>query len=246
MKPYLKLFLAIVGSGTLAAALHAGPPTVTDVGDPGSFGHNAQYMGAKSGFITLTASCTPAPSPVPPATAHDDQCINLNPAPASTNWTANDILRVNLPANSTRTIIYPVLNFFVGYQLNNTIGAFQPHGIFNFTAEVVIESAVLADPSIIDPTTGMPANGSLGVQFTDTHIDDQSMQTGDRHRMRDTLVRVGNAGINKAQLVAAGWPQPVIDEVFKKPMTLRMNVSGTAQLVDSGAAITCNMRLFGD
>jgi hypothetical protein len=247
MKHYIpKIAVVILSALAVASGLRAGPPpTVADVGDVDSFGHAALYMGSKSGFITLTASCTPAPTPVPPATANDDQCFNLPVAPAGMSYTANDILRINLPAKATRTIIYPALNFFMNYQLENNTGVFQPHGIFRWTALIDIESAVLTDPSIIDPATGLPAGGKLVGQFSYSYRDDRSMQDLDRQRLRETLVRVGNAGISKAQLIGQGLDPTVVDNLFKNPMTLRMNVTLTAQLV-TDASLTCNMRLFGD
>lgn len=224
----------------IAGGLQAAPPTAEDVGDVGSFGHNAQYMGAASGFINLTASCPPDPSPTP-----NNQCFNLAPAPAQTNFDAQDILRIKLPKKATRTIIYPALNFFINYQLENTTGVFQPQGVFSYTALLTVESDVLLDPSIIDPQTGLPANGKLVNQFSYIYRDDRSMDTNDRQRLRETLVRVGNAGINKDALVAQGLAPGVVDDLFKSAMTIRMSVTGTARLV-TDASITCNMRLFGD
>jgi hypothetical protein len=224
----------------VAAGLHAAPPTAEDVGDVGSFGHSAQYMGAASGAITLVASCPPDPSPTP-----NDQCFNLAPAPALTTFDAQDILRINLPGRATRTIIYPALNFFINYQLENTTGVFQPQGVFSYNALLTIESDVLLDPSIIDPQTGLPANGKLVNQFSYNYRDDRSMDTNDRQRLRETLVRVGNAGINKNALIAQGLAPAVVDDLFRNAMTIRMSVTGTARLV-TDASITCNMRLFGD
>ena len=123
----IKLFALVISTLALAGGLRAAPPTVADVGDVDSFGHNAQYMGASSGFITLTASCTPAPSPTP-----NDQCFNINPAPATTTFTANEICRIKLPKKATRTIIYPVFNFFTNYQLQNSTGVAQPQGLVCF------------------------------------------------------------------------------------------------------------------
>jgi hypothetical protein len=235
----------ILSSLAIAGGLHAAPPTAAEVGELESFGHNVQYMGAKSGFITLSPACTPAPTPVPPATANDDQCFNLAPAPALTTFTANDILRIKLPKKATRTIIYPALNFFINYELQNTTGVFQPQGVFAFNASLTIESDVLLDPSIIDPATGLPANGKLVAQFGYNYRDDRSMEANARQNLRETLVRVGNAGINKAQLIASGLPESVVDDLFKSSMTVRMSVTGSARLVND-ASITCNMRLFGD
>src|SRR3954467_15806065 len=64
----------LVLTGILRAAP---PPSAADVGDPDSFGRNAHFMGDASGFITLSPACTPAPTPVPPATADDTQCFTL-------------------------------------------------------------------------------------------------------------------------------------------------------------------------
>lgn len=235
-----KTLVLTLTSLAVVAGLQAAPPTAEDVGDVGSFGHAAQYMGAASGFINLTASCPPVPSPTP-----NDQCFNLAPAPALTTFDAQDILRIKLPKKATRTIIYPALNFFINYQLENTTGVFQPQGVFSYSALLTIESDVLLDPSIIDPQTGLPANGKLVGQFSYNYRDDRSMDTNDRQRLRETLVRVGNAGINKDALIAQGLAPGVVDDLFKSAMTIRMSVTGTARLV-TDASITCNMRLFGD
>jgi hypothetical protein len=242
-----KALAIIVMNLVVAAALKAGPPG-PEVGEPGSFGHNILYMGAASGFIRLSNACAPAPTPVPPMTANNDQCFVLNPQPAPTDFDAPDICRIMLPKKATRTIIYPTLNFFVNYELKNQTGVPQPNGVFNFFAVVSIESDALLDPSIIDPATGDPANGKLTGVFTYNYRDDQTMDTGARQRHQLTLVRAGNAGINKASLVAQGLSQAVVDNLFNSAMTLRMSVSGRGQLLtDPGTAtITPNMRLFGD
>jgi hypothetical protein len=101
------------------------------------------------------------------------------------------------------------------------------------------------DPSIIDPQTGLPANGKLVGQFSYNYRDDRSMDAGDRHRQRMTLVRVGNAGINKQALINQGLAPAVVDALFNSEMTIRMNITGDAKLV-TDASVTGNMRLFGD
>lgn len=231
---------------SLSAILRAmAAPTPAEVGDADSFGRAALYMGAASGSVTLSSTCTPAPAPVPPATANDNQCFNLNPQPAQTTFDAQDICRIKLPKKATRTIIYPALNFLVNYQLQNTTGVFQPQGLFGFVATLTIESDALLDPSVIDPSTGMAANGKLVNQFAYTFRDDRSMDVNDRQRVRETLVRVGNTGITKAQLIGQGLSPAVVDALFNGPMTIRMNISGSARLV-TDASVTGNVRLFGD
>ncbi len=234
MKHTLKLVALVVSTFALAGFLRAGPPSAADVGDAESFGHAAQYMGAASGDFSLRSPC--------PAGATN--CTNLDPTGSAT-FTALDNCRIKLPKKATRTIIYPALNFFVNYELENNTGVFQPVGRFSFRATVDIESDVLLDPSIIDPATGAPAAGKLIGLFTYNYTDDRAMQIQDRQRQQFTLVRVGNAGINKAALVALGLSEATVDALFNKAMTVRMNVTGDARLCNT-ATVTTNMRLFGD
>lgn len=241
----LKSVAVIFCSVAVAGGLRGAPPSADDVGDAGSFGHAALYMGADSGFVTLAPVCDPEPPPVPPETANDSQCFTLNPAPASTHFEAEDICRIKLPKKATKTIIYPALNFFINYQLQNTTGVDQPQGLFSFLATLTIESDALLDPSITDPQTGLPANGKLQFQFTYSYRDDRRMEDGDRQRQRMTLVRVGNAGINKAALINQGLSSAVVDDLFNSAMTIRMSISGDVKLA-TDASITGNMRLFGD
>src|SRR5471030_235707 len=96
-----QLVVLILSVGAVATGLRAGPPSEADVGDPDSFGSSPNYMGVASGAVTLSPACTPAP----PATANNDQCFNINPAPALTTFDAEDIARIKLPKNSTKDMI---------------------------------------------------------------------------------------------------------------------------------------------
>src|SRR5438874_12590427 len=61
MKHYIAKIAVVILSGfAVATGLRAGP-SADDVGDAETFGHAALYMGAASGFVTL--STDPCPSP---------------------------------------------------------------------------------------------------------------------------------------------------------------------------------------
>jgi len=238
-----KLAIVVLSALALADRGQAGPPSASDVGDAETFGNNVIYMGAGSGFVNLSPDCSaePSPSPGPPT----NQCFDLAATPATTTFNATNICHVKLPKDSTRNVIYPALNFFVDYQLQNTTGTPQPQGLFDFVASMDIESDVLNDPSVIDPGTGLPAGGRITAEFTYRYRDDRSMDVNARQRTRITLVRVGNTGITKAQLVGQGLSPTVVDNLFHSSMNIRLNIRGTAKLV-TDASITGNMRLFGD
>jgi hypothetical protein len=238
----LKYITLILSTLAVSSFLRAGPPSAADVGEAESFGHAALYMGAMSGAFNWSPNPCGGPPPVPGDTS---QCFQLNPAPAQTTATAEDVSRIKLPKKATRTIIYPAMNFFVTYELENTTGVDQPQGEFFFRSSLDIESDVLLDPSIIDPSTGLPAAGKLRGLFTYTYRDDRSMRAGDRQRQQMTLVRVGNAGLTKASFVAGGLTQAQADSLFASQITVHLNFTTRAKLLKD-AMVTGNVRLFGD
>ena len=238
----MKLITLVSVAGALALAQlgYAAGPSPADVGDADSFGHNAQYMGAVSGFVILANDCTGLD--LPP----DQRCFVLGAPGTLTNFTANDICRIKLPKKATRTLIYPVLTFFENYQLQNTTGFTVPNALFDYSVTLSIESSALLDPSIIDPNTGLPANGTLIFVFAPNRVvEDRTMVDGERSRKRLTFTRAGNAGISKANLIAGGLTPAQADDLFKSAITVHFNMTGRACYVTDGS-ITGNMRLFGD
>jgi hypothetical protein len=249
MKHYIAKIAVVILSGlAVVSGLRAGPPpSATDVGDAETFGHNAQYMGAASGFEALSPiggcpAATPTPSPVPNG---DTFCDELNPAPAQTNFSHDNICRIKLPKKATRNVIYPVLNIFLNYQLQNSLVVDQT-GLIRFTAGITIESDALNGSDCIDQNTSAPCGGTLTFLFNYNYRDDRNMHNGDRQRLRETLVRAGNTGLTRQQFRDAfGLSAATVDALFTGPMTVRLDITGAAKLV-TDATITCNMRLFGD
>src|SRR2546423_3698416 len=235
MKYYiLKTAVMILSGLAVVTGLRAAGPSIEDVGEVGSFGHPALYMGATSGFVSMSTDPCPSPTPAPtPGFENNNQCFELAAAPATTSFDAADICRIKLPKKATRTIIYPVLNFFYTYAMNNPTAS-DGQARFPFTANLTIESAALNDPSCTDPNNGgMPCNGKLLLQFTPNRVfDDRHLDPAEHCQVRLTLTRAGNAGITKEALVESGIPQTVVDNLFTGSMTIRANVVGTAKLVD--------------
>jgi hypothetical protein len=242
-----KIIVLTLSSLTIGTGLRAGP-TAAEVGDAETFGHSALYMGATSGFVNLeqTGLC-PAPTPAPsPAPLGDSFCDEMNPAPASTSFSHANICRLFLPKKATRNVIYPVLNIFLAYQLQNSTGVDQPNGEMRFTVGITLVSDALNDPSCTDPNTSAPCGGQATLLFNYSYRDSQNMKNGDRHAVRETLVRAGNTGLTRAQLqTLLGLTPAATDALFAGPMTVRLDINGFAQLATFGS-ITCNMRLFGD
>jgi len=246
--PIAKLTVFTLFLLALATGLRAGAPSADDVGDADSFGKNAVFIGAQSGFVTLQTDPCAAPTPGPSPSsnpANGTQCFQITDTSVLTPFDAANSARINLPKDAARSVIYPVLNFFYNYRMNNLTGA-PAQARFQFTANITIVSDVLNDPSCVDPNTSAPCGGKLTFQFTPNRVfDDRHLDTGEHAEVRLTLTRAGNAGISKANLIGQGLSSALVDKLFHNPMTLQLNVVGSARNVDL-AGITDNMRLFAD
>ena len=246
MKYSLKLITLTLSSFAVTGFLRAGPPTAAEVGDAETFGHPALYMGAVSGFETLSpAGGCPSPTPAPsPAPLGETFCDELNPV-GLTSFSHDNICRIYLPKKATRNVIYPVINVFLNYQLQNTTGV-DAQGLLRFTAGVTIVSDALNGPDCTDPNTSAPCGGKLTLLFNYSYRDDRNMHNNDRQNLREDLARVGNTGLTRQQFRDTyGLTNATVDALFAGPMTVQMDLNGSARLLTE-ATITVNLRLFGD
>ena len=225
---------AKTGAATLAAV------TTEEVGDADSFGRPVKWLGLLSGYVLLSTDCTPAPGE--PA---DPNCITLNPAPASTVFNAVDVASITLPGKSSESLLCHWQTPLVSYSaFNQTLGP----QTFNFraTPRYRIQSEVLNDPSLIDPTTGVPFAGSFEVVLT-AFNQTRSMEPGEFESETLSGARLCIGGlVSKASLVGQyGLSQAQARQFFRKPITLTMSISGQARMVE-GASLNFGTRITGD
>jgi len=218
--------------------------SASDVGDADSFGRNAHWMGLMtSGVIQLSdepTDCDPANFQGGP----DDHCVVLNAQPAVTTFDFPDVGRMVVPAKSANSL-------FCHMQTPISSALLQNYATPNMTARVTFnpsftfENDVLNDPSIIDPSTGLPYNGKI--TFTLPGIAHrQTLQPGENFFGRDDETRVCiNGMISKAQLKSAGLTDAQATNFFKKDTIVTMGISGNAQGVVF-ASIINNVRWMGD
>ncbi|HET7843980.1 MAG TPA: hypothetical protein VFL14_07505 [Xanthomonadales bacterium] len=221
-------------------------PTDAEVGDAESFGRNVKWLGLlQSGNVALLPDCTPAPGD--PPLGPDDRCVTLNPAPAITNFDLPDIGRIKLPARASTSLLCHWLSPIAFYTLQNTTAAFQPNAQIRLQPYIVIENPVLADPSLIDPSTGLPFAGHLESSFAATYRDSMSMQPGDRQSRQWSESRTCIAGfISKKNLVEGyGLTDAQARNFFRSEMTLRFGLRGSATLV-TNANVIYGLRVMGD
>jgi hypothetical protein len=231
----------------LRPAAPPGPAAVPPGGaDPDSFGRNVQFDGLlQSGTVSLQADCTPAPGD--PAPGPDDRCVVLNAAPASTTFDFPDIGRLTIPGRSVHSVLCHWLTPIAYYSFQNSTGVFQPNATFRLLPYLIVESSVLSDPALIDPTTGLPFNGQLETAFAATYQDSQSLDPGQSATRRFSETRVCIGGFLSKNLLTQtfGLTDAQATAVFRHDITLRFGLRGNAAMVDYGF-VTYGLRVVGD
>lgn len=213
--------------------------TIADVGDADSFGRSVTWLGLTSAFIDLEPACPPPSSP-------DQLCQTLAPAPSATSFHFVDAARIVLPAKATHSLLCywfsPVLS--VTYD-NPTVAPVIAR--FRYTPTLTVENPVLADPALIDPTTGAPFAGSLLTSMTSSELFEQPVPAGVQftQHTRDSAVCMAGLLSRRTLIETYGLTAAQADEFFRQPTTVRMNVAGSAQYVGA-ANLVFGLRIVGD
>jgi hypothetical protein len=228
------IFVALIWGGITAR------PALAQNQDPDSFGNKVKFAGLFStGEVFLDPS--PTATPAPPG----NFLVHLDPQPATTNFDVQDIGQIVIPKNTATTIFYfnPVLLDHYGLH-NETATAGQ--GNIQFDYYFTFENAALNDPSVIDPNTGLPANGKLvDIDFNFSFLRSRSLQPNENDIQTLYYGRPSLGAINRQFFVTRGIPNHVINQVFKHDTTIRVHLRGFATFIDS-ASTSIGFRVFTD
>ena len=222
-----------------SAALAAPDPGVT--ADFDSFGRQVVYLGlAGTPTLVFRNNCTIAPPPAPA------RCVAMNPQPASSSFVETNLATLIIPAKSTNSLLCFALTPSINFQLHNLTGAAQPTARFGVRSTIVLENPLLNDPSLIDPTTGLPFNGRINLSLA-TYSESRSMAAGERDQKQFFFSRHCIDGVisRQALQVNYGLPPGVVNDFFKNDITLTFGAAGDLQLV-SGGTYYYGARIYGD
>lgn len=211
-------------------------PSAGDVGDADSFGRSLQWLGLADGEVDLFDDCTGDTFP----------CQVLAPPPGVTNFSYSDLGHITLPARAAHSLLCYWFSPFltIGYG-NDSASAVVAH--LSYTPTVTIENPVLDDPSLIDPTTGLPFGGQLLTGMTSSQHFDVPLPAATHitERTRDSAVCIAGLISRQTLVDLFGLTDAQARDFFRHEMTLRLNVNGSAQYVDS-ATLYFGWRLVGD
>jgi hypothetical protein len=97
-----------------------------------------------------------------------------------------------------------------------------------------------------DPNTGVPYDGAIELGLTGIFTS-QTLQPGESLQDLDTGTRACIAGlVSKQNLIGTyGLTEAQADRFFRRPVTIRFGLRGSARLVED-AAINVGTRFYGD
>lgn len=235
----MALALSSIAWSSLAAPGGGGGQVQGGGVEPEAFGRPVTHLGmTKPVAFELVTAGTTCEDPQP------EVCVVMNPSPTSTPFEFPNVATIVIPANSTHSILWPIFHHIIWYELNNDTGVPQ---VANFALgiDLTLESAALLDPTLINPDTGTPFNGSYLVQFSPADATNRSMAPGEHELQRRRLASSGNQIFDYQYLQALGLSDKVIKQIFGGQITLRLGIRGGAKLVDAASG-SFSMRVFGD
>lgn len=216
------------------------PVTEDEVYDVESFGRNVRWLGLASAFINLESSC-------PKPTSPDEYCEKIDSTPgAYTSFNFSDAARIKLPKYASNSLLCYWFSPVLTLTYHNPT-ATRVTGRFRYTPTLTIENPVLADPSLIDPTTGAPFGGQLLTSMTSSERFETSLEplVTLNERTRDSTVCMAGFISHKSLIQNYGLTPSQADDFFASPTTVRLNVSGSVQYVSS-ASLVFGLRVVGD
>jgi len=211
-------------------------PPSDDTGDPDSFGRSLQWLGLADGEVDLLDDCT----------GDTFACQPLVAPPGETSFSFTDLGHITLPARAAHSLLCywfsPFLNIGYGNDSGSPVVAHLA-----YTPTVTIENPVLDDPSLIDPTTGLPFGGQLLTGMTSSQHFDVPLPAATHitERTRDSAVCIAGLISRSTLMQLYGLSDAQARDFFRHTMTLRLNVDGNAQYVDS-ATLYFGWRIVGD
>lgn len=215
-------------------------PSLEEVGDVDSFGRNVRWLGLTQMNITLADTCPP------PGTDPDSACAVLNPPGTVTSFAFDDVARITLPGKSADSLLCHWLSPFLTIGYNNPTASAVVARL-TYSPTLTVESPVLNDPALIDPTTGLPFNGRLLTGMTSSERFEVPLPAGLQvtERQRDSAVCIAGFLTRRSLVETYGLTESQAKEVFKKKITIRMNITGSAQYVHD-ASMIFGLRIVGD
>jgi hypothetical protein len=227
----------------------------TDFNDTASFGRNVKFLGSLyAGSLYVYRSCDPQIllDELQLTLAPDDHCIVHNSTtPMATTTVFDPVWQITIPANTVDNVIYPMLNNTIGFDATPSAAPFDNgygpgFASIRFSPVVTIESIALNDPAAVDPVTGVPLNGAYTATLSGTRVKGFIVGVDDFFSENDSYASVAGRGLSRTYFASLGLPQSVINNLYKKSMTLKFGIRADVNGPVQQAFFSYTFRLLGN
>lgn len=225
---------------TPANRTNAGP---NDFADLDSFGKNVMFLGSLyAGTVYIDTDCSLANVGT---LAPDDKCVvKATDTPLPSQVFTDPAWQVTIPGKTAKNVIYLLLNNTVqSFSVNN--GATNGTAGVSYSPQVTLISSALNDPAAIDPTTNLPMNGSFTTGLPGSKT--QSFTLAPTQFNTDLLSygSVNGRGFSRSYFKAIGLSDNIIDNIFKKDLTLKFGIRVSARPKTEAATFFYQFRILG-
>jgi len=216
----------------------ANAQTIEEVGDPDSFGRDVTYLGRASvDPFYLQSNCAPV-------IEAGFECL-VPVQGQTTEFSSSIVDSIQLPSRASNSLLCFALSPSTNRRFGNPTTANQLAFLVT-RALLTIESSVLQDPALIDPTTGLPFDGKISLTLT-TNNENRRIVPGDFDAQVTQLSRSCQGALvsKRALMQNYGLTQSQAHTFFNNRITVRIGMNGTARSVE-GLVHGVGLRLYGD
>lgn len=214
-------------------------PEREDVGDADSFGRPLKWLGLTQANIVLSEDCS-----LPENENRD--CQQITPGAGQTTFSFTDTAHITLPGKSANSLLCYWLSPMVSVAYWNP-GMEPVIAQLRYTPTLTVESEVLLDPALIDPSTGQPFGGKLLTGMSSSEFFQMPLRANEvlLEVTRDSNVCMAGFLTRRALVETYGLTESQAKDMLRKPLTIRLNVKGSSIYVGD-AALTFGLRIVGD
>jgi hypothetical protein len=236
MKKPLPSYTKGVASGFLCSLLCVANAAAAN--DPDSFGRSVRYLDVAVSQPTLFQFG-------PVTCGEGTTCKSIADLGTEQTFESPDRARIGLPAGSTNSLLCFSLTHSLSYSILNftTVPATS---LVSDEIVVTIDSPVLANPLLINKTTGQPFGGSIAILVTG-YFTDKTLLPGGAERQQFSFSRECQLGLITLQDLQTtyGLSLSQARSVLRSPMTLRFSTF-TRLMNTRSLRSRFGVRIFGD
>jgi hypothetical protein len=213
---------------------------LAETGDPDSFGRPLRWMGVATTLpIALRTTCPGTDPPELP-------CMEVEAMGDFHRAEFRDLARITLPGSSVNSMLCHWFTPDISVDFTNDSGLYPGIASLRVAPTITVLSDVLNDPGLHDPDTGLSLDGKLELLMRSVTLEENVDNGEYKTRIYGATRTCVNGVLTRRMLREQyGLSAAQVNRFFKKPITLSMNATVSAEYVVDGL-VQYSVRFVGD